>query len=68
MQSTIKKSNKKMKQKETFKKLTLLNVSFLNIRMPQAPEVIDNVIKAGTQKTVYFVNADSLNILHAGTT
>ena len=42
-------------------KLTLLNVEFLNIDMPQALLLIKQAIQTKTQKTVYFINADCLN-------
>jgi N-acetylglucosaminyldiphosphoundecaprenol N-acetyl-beta-D-mannosaminyltransferase len=50
-----------MIQHNQLNKLTLFDVTFLNVRMQQALELITEAIKAGTQKTIYFVNADCLN-------
>lgn len=44
-----------------FPKLSLLGVDFHNIRMSQALALITDAIKAGTQKQVFFINADCLN-------
>jgi len=46
---------------QSFNHLTLLDVKFLNIKMQQALKLIADNIKTGTQKSIYFVNADCLN-------
>lgn len=45
----------------TDRQLSLLGVSFLNLRMAEALDLIRGTIGEGAQKTVYFINADCLN-------
>jgi len=50
-----------MKDQLQLDTLTLLGVDFLNVKMQEALSLIDDAVKTGTQKTVFFINADCLN-------
>lgn len=50
-----------MTKKVYSKTIALLDVTFLNIRVPEVLTLIADAIKTNTQKSIYFINADCLN-------